>query len=90
VFTALPEDVERFLTALVAFAEARDDVRAVALVGSRARGAARGADSDVDVLVGVGAEDHNVNAATSATGFPNRDGQLVRAHTVRHALDLGS
>jgi aminoglycoside 6-adenylyltransferase len=50
VSTDLPEDVERFLTALLAFAEARDDVRAVALVGSRARGAAQPG-SDVDVVV---------------------------------------
>lgn len=46
----LPDDVERFLASLVAFAEARDDVRAVALVGSRARGVAR-PDSDVDVVM---------------------------------------
>jgi predicted nucleotidyltransferase len=50
VSTDLPEDVKRFLTSLVSFAERRDDVRAVALVGSRARGAAR-RDSDVDVVV---------------------------------------
>lgn len=48
--TELPDDVERFLASLVAFAEARDDVRAVALVGSRARGVAR-PDSDVDVVM---------------------------------------
>ena len=46
----LPDDVERFLASLVAFAEARNDVRAVALVGSRARGVAR-PDSDVDVVM---------------------------------------
>ena len=50
VFSSLPEDVERFLEAVVAFAEGRDDVRAVALVGSRARGAAR-PDSDVDIVL---------------------------------------
>ncbi len=48
--TELPDDVERFLGSLVAFAEARDDVRAVALVGSHARGVAR-PDSDVDVVM---------------------------------------
>ena len=48
--TELPDDVGRFLASLVAFAEARDDVRAVALVGSRARGVAR-PDSDVDVVM---------------------------------------
>ena len=46
----LPEDVERFLASVVALAQARDDVRAVALVGSHARGAAR-RDSDVDVVM---------------------------------------
>jgi predicted nucleotidyltransferase len=50
VRTQLPDGVERFLASLVAFAEARDDVRAVALVGSHARGAAR-PDSDVDVVM---------------------------------------
>jgi uncharacterized protein len=45
-----PNEVERFLAALVTFAAARDDVRAVALVGSYARGVAR-PDSDVDVVV---------------------------------------
>ena len=50
VCTELPDDVERFLAVLVAFAEARDDVRAVALVGSYARGVAR-PDSDVDVVM---------------------------------------
>ena len=42
--------MERFLASLVAFAEGRDDVRAVALVGSHARGVAR-ADSDVDIVM---------------------------------------
>ena len=50
VCTELPDDVERFLGSLVAFAEARDDVRAVALIGSHARGVAR-PDSDVDVVM---------------------------------------
>ncbi len=48
--SGLPDDAERFLAALVAFAETRDDVRAVALVGSHARGVAR-PDSDVDVVM---------------------------------------
>lgn len=48
--TELPDDVEWFLASLVAFAKARDDVRAVALVGSHARGVAR-PDSDVDVVL---------------------------------------
>jgi uncharacterized protein len=50
VATDLPKEVELFLAAVVALAEARDDVRAVALVGSHARGVAR-PDSDVDVVV---------------------------------------
>jgi uncharacterized protein len=50
VATDLPNEVELFLAAVVDFAEARDDVRAVALVGSHAHGVAR-PDSDVDVVV---------------------------------------
>jgi uncharacterized protein len=46
----VPDEVEQFIAALGAFAQARDDVRAVALVGSHARGAAQ-PDSDVDVVV---------------------------------------
>ncbi len=46
----LPEDIQRFLASVVAIEEARDDVRAVALVGSHARGMAR-RDSDVDVVL---------------------------------------
>lgn len=42
--------IETLITQLVRWAKARDDVRALALVGSHARGTAR-ADSDVDLLL---------------------------------------
>lgn len=47
---AVPEDVQEFLASVVSLATAREDVRAVALVGSHARGMAR-RDSDVDVVM---------------------------------------
>jgi predicted nucleotidyltransferase len=46
----LPENVERFLRSVVAWAAQRTDVRAVILVGSYARGEAT-ADSDIDLML---------------------------------------
>ena len=45
-----PAEVEDLVTRIAAFARTRPDIRAVALVGSWARGQA-GPDSDVDVVV---------------------------------------
>lgn len=65
--------VDRFLAALTGWAGGREDVLAVGLVGSQARGAA-GPDSDVDVV--ILAEDPSVYL--DHAGWLGRFGRVVR------------
>src|SRR4051794_39508591 len=64
-----PDELDDILSAFAAWAPGRDDVLAVGLVGSWARGAAR-EDSDVDVVVVSTDPERRANAADWPSGLP--------------------
>ncbi len=86
-------DVTEFLSDVVAWARDSDDVLAVALVGSQARGAAR-ADSDVDLVILLGDRQRYLEDAGwtgqfgTALSLAREDSGAVQSLRVRYADGL--